>query len=109
MFKALGPDKKVAALFVTVDPERDTPDVLKTYLENFDSRIIGLTGDTQKIETITKAFRVYAKKVPGEKSSDYTVDHTGVVYLMDKRGKFVSAFNLQRPPQQAARELEAYL
>ncbi|TPW00049.1 MAG: hypothetical protein USCAAHI_00507 [Beijerinckiaceae bacterium] len=109
VFKELGPDKKVAALFVTVDPERDTPDVLKTYLENFDSRIIGLTGDTKKVEAIAKSFRVYAKKLPSEKTGDYTVDHTGVVYLMDKRGKFVSAFNLQRPPQQAARELEAYL
>ena len=109
VFKELGPDKKIAALFVTVDPERDTPDVLKTYLENFDSRTIGLTGDSQKIEAIAKAFRVYARKVPGENPSDYTVDHTGVVYLMDKRGKFVNAFNLQRPPQQAARELEAYL
>ncbi len=109
VFKELGPDKKVAALFVTVDPERDTPDVLKTYLENFDSRIIGLTGDTKKVEAIAKSFRVYAKKLPDEKTGDYTVDHTGVVYLMDKRGKFVSAFNLQRPPQQTARELEAYL
>jgi protein SCO1/2 len=108
VFKELGPNKKVAALFVTVDPERDTPDVLKTYLQNFDSRIIGLTGEPSKTGAIAKAFRVYAKKVPGEKSGDYTVDHTGVVYLMDKRGKFVSAFNLQRPPQQAARELEGY-
>ncbi|MGH6822123.1 MAG: SCO family protein [Methylocella sp.] len=109
VFKELGPDKKVAALFVTVDPERDTPDVLKAYLENFDSRIIGLTGDPSRTAAIAKSFRVYAKKVPGEKSGDYTVDHTGVVYLMDRRGKFVSAFNLQRPPRQAARELEAYL
>jgi protein SCO1 len=109
VFKELGPDKKIAALFVTVDPERDTPDILKIYLENFDSRIIGLTGESSKTEAIGKAFRVYARKVLGEKSGDYTVDHTGVVYLMDKRGKFVNAFNLQRPPQQAARELEAYL
>jgi protein SCO1/2 len=109
VFKELGPDKKVAALFVTVDPERDTPDILKAYLENFDSRIIGLTGDSSKTAAIAKAFRVYAKKVPGEKAGDYTVDHTGVVYLMDRRGKFVSTFNLQRPSLQAARELEAYL
>ncbi len=109
VFKELGPNKKVAALFVTVDPERDTPDILKAYLENFDSRIVGLTGDPQNTEAIAKAFRVYARKVPGEKSGDYTVDHTVVVYLMDKRGKFVSAFNLQRPPRQAARELESYL
>jgi protein SCO1 len=109
VFKELGPDKKIAALFVTVDPERDTPDVLKAYLENFDSRIVGLTGDQQKTAAIAKAFRVYAKKVPDEGTGDYTVDHSGVVYLMDKRGRFVSAFNLQRPPQQATRELESYL
>jgi protein SCO1 len=109
VFKELGPDKKIAALFVTVDPERDTPDILKTYLQNFDSRIIGLTGDPSKTEAVAKAFRAYAKKVPSEKSGDYTVDHTGFVYLMDKRGKFVRAFNLQTPPRQAARELAAYL
>jgi protein SCO1/2 len=109
VFKELGPDKKIAALFVTVDPERDTPDILKAYLENFDSRIIGLTGDPRTTEAIAKAFRVYARKVPGDKSGDYTVDHTGIVYLMDRHGNFVSAFNLQRPPRQAARELEAYL
>jgi protein SCO1 len=109
VFKELGPGKNVAALFITVDPERDTPDVLKTYLENFDSRIIWLTGDPQKTEAIAKAFHAYAKKVPGEKTGDYTVDHNGVIYLMDKRGKFISTFNLERPPQQAARELERYL
>ncbi|MCI0465994.1 MAG: SCO family protein [Beijerinckiaceae bacterium] len=108
VFKELGPDKKVAAILVTVDPERDTPDVLKAYLENFDPRIVGLTGDPLKTEAIAKAFRVYAKKVPSAKPGEYTVDHTGAVYLMDKRGKFVSAFNLQRPPSQAARDLEAY-
>ncbi|HTV31990.1 MAG TPA: SCO family protein [Methylocella sp.] len=109
VFRELGPEKKVAALFVTIDPERDTPEVLKSYLENFDSRIIGLTGDNRKIEAITKAFRVFAMKAPGQKADDYTVDHTGLVYLMDKRGRFVSAFNLKRPPGEAARELAAYL
>jgi protein SCO1/2 len=108
VFKELGPDKKVAALFVTVDPARDTPEILKTYLENFDSRIIGVTGDPAKTEAIAKV-RVFAEKVPGEKPGDYTVDHTGIVYLMDKRDRLVSAFNLSRRPQQAARELERYL
>ena len=109
VFKELGPEKKVAALCVTVDPERDTPDVLKTSLEHFDSRIIGLTGEAQKTAAVVKSFRVYAAKVPGEEPGDYTVDHTGIVYLMDKRGKFVSTFNVERPPPQAARELEGHL
>ena len=78
------------------------------YLGDFDSRIVGLTGDPLKTEAIAKAFRVYSRRVPGGTPGDYTVDHTGAVYLVDKRGKFASVFNLQRPPQQAARELEAY-
>jgi protein SCO1/2 len=108
VFKEMGADKKIAALFVTVDPARDTPDILKTYLENFDPRIIGLSSDPAKIEAIAKTFRVFVKKVPGEKG-DYTVDHTAIVYLMDKRGRFVNAFNLGKPPKEAARELEKYL
>ena len=108
VFKKLGPERKIAAVFVTTDPERNTPEVLRAYLKNFDSRIIGLTGDPLKIETISKAFRVYARKVPAESGDEYSVDHTGAVYLMDKRGKFVSVFDLQRPAEQAARELEAY-
>lgn len=108
VFKELGPDRKIAALFVTVDPARDTPDVLKTYLENFDPRIIGLTGSPSQIKATAEKFKVYAKKVPGG-NGDYTVDHTGVVYLMDKQGRFVTAFNLAKPPKQAARELERYL
>ncbi|MBO0734246.1 MAG: SCO family protein [Methylocapsa sp.] len=108
VFKKLGPERKMAAVFVTTDPERDTPEVLRAYLLNFDSRIVGLTGDPLKIEAISKAFRVYARKVPGETPGEYSVDHSGAVYLMDKRGKFVSVFDLQRPADQAARELEAY-
>jgi len=108
VFKELGPGNKIAAILVTVDPERDTPEVLKNYLSNFDPRIMGLTGDPLKLEAIARAFRVYAKKVPGENPGDYVVEHTGAVYLMDKRGKFARVFDLQRTPQQAARELAAY-
>jgi len=108
VFKAMGSDKKIAALFVSVDPERDTPELMKSYLDSFDPRIIGLTGDKARTEAIAKAFKVYVKKVPGE-NGDYTVDHTAAVYLMDKTGRFVSAFNLAKPPKQAARELERYL
>lgn len=108
VFKALGPDKKISALFITVDPERDTPELLKTYLDSFDSRIIGLTGDKARTDAVTKAFKVYVKRVPGE-NGEYTVDHTAAVYLVDKTGRFVSAVNLAKPAKQAARELERYL
>jgi protein SCO1/2 len=108
VFKAMGPDKKISALFITVDPERDTPELLKSYLDSFDSRIIGLTGDKARTDAVAKAFKVYIKKVPGE-NGEYTVDHTAAIYLMDKTGRFVSAVNLAKPAKQAARELERYL
>jgi protein SCO1/2 len=108
VFKAMGPDKKISALFVTIDPERDTPEVMKSYLDSFDPRIIGVSGDEARTEAITKAFKVYVKKVPGE-NGEYTVDHSAAVYLMDKAGRFVRAVNLAKPVEQVAREIERYL
>ena len=96
--------RDLRALFVTVDPERDTPEVLKSYLGSFDDRIVGLTGDRVAIDAAVKAFRAYARKVP-LKDGDYTMEHTALVYLMDKDGRFVGAFNLDRSPGQAAQEL----
>ncbi|MBB3811344.1 SCO family protein [Pseudochelatococcus contaminans] len=101
---------KVKMLFVSVDPERDTAEVMKEYLGSFDERIKGLIGTPEQIETITKAYRAYYRKVPtGENPEDYTMDHTAIIYMLDKRGRFVNAFNLKRPPEEAARELLRYL
>jgi protein SCO1/2 len=109
LFKALGPDAdRAGALFITVDPERDTPAVLKDYLSNFDPHLRGLTGDETAIKAATKAYRVYAQKVPLE-NGDYTMDHTAVVYLMDKDGHFVAPFNMSRTPAAEATELRRYL
>ena len=101
---ALGKDRKAGALFVSVDPERDTPEVLKSYLSSFDPRIIGLTGSPEQVQATVRAYRAYAKKVP-LKDGDYTMDHTAIVYLMDKRGAFVGSFNVSRPPEEAAKDL----
>ena len=92
------------ALFVTVDPERDTPEVLKSYLGSFDPRIVGLTGDPAAIEATIRAYRAFARKVP-LKDGDYTMEHTALVYLMGKDGSFVGSFNLNRPPAQSAEDL----
>jgi protein SCO1/2 len=105
----LGPDAdRVSALFITVDPERDTPDKLKDYLASFDPHLKGLTGDPAAIAAVAKSYRVYAKKVPLD-SGDYTMDHTALVYLMDKQGRFVAPFNLKRRPEDAAADLRRYL
>ena len=105
----LGPDaERVRALFITVDPERDTPAQMKDYLSNFNPRLVGLTGDPAAIAAVSKAYRVYVKKVPLD-HGDYTMDHTALVYLMDKEGRFVAPFNLKRTPEEAAADLRRYL
>jgi len=109
VFKAMGSDKKIQALFITIDPARDTPAVMKDYLSSFDPRIVGLTGNDAQTAAVEHAFRVYAKKAPGAHGDDYTMDHTAIVYLLDKQGHFVNAFNLERPPGEAAKDLERYL
>jgi protein SCO1 len=110
VFGKLGADaERVRALFITVDPERDTPEKLKDYLASFDSHVRGLTGDPAAVQAVTKSYRVYSKKVPLEGGKDYTMDHTAIVYLMDKEGRFVAPFNLKRRPEEAATELRRYL
>ncbi len=109
MLGALGTDKKAAVLFITVDPERDTPAVLKDYLSSFDPRITGLTGSPAAIAKVLQDYRVYAKKVTTG-GGDYTMDHTALVYLMDKSGNFVQSFNPElEKPKQAAAAFSKYL
>jgi protein SCO1/2 len=95
--------RDLRALFISVDPERDKPEVLKSYLASFDERIRGLTGDPAAVEAALKSFRGYARKVPLQ-GGDYTMEHSAFVYLMDEDGRFVSTFNLNRPPEEAARD-----
>jgi protein SCO1/2 len=109
IFRALGPDaNRVRALFITVDPERDTPALMKDYLSSFDPHMAGLTGDPAAVAAVAKAYRVYYKKVPLDQGG-YTLDHTAIVYLMDKEGRFVSPFSLKRTTEAAAADLRRYL
>ena len=109
VFRSLGPDAdKTAGLFITVDPERDTPPVMKDYLANFDPHLHGLTGSREQIDAVVKSYRAYAKKVPLE-GGDYTMDHTALVYLMGKQGEFIAPFNVKRKPEAVAADLRKYL
>jgi protein SCO1/2 len=110
VMRSLGKDAdRTKALFITVDPDRDTPAVLKDYLSSFDPHLVGATGDQKTVDTVEKEYRVYAKKVPTGKDGDYSMDHSAIVYLMDKQGRFVAPFKLDRKPEQAAAELRKYL
>jgi protein SCO1/2 len=109
IMRALGKDaERVGALFITVDPERDTPAALKDYLSSFDPHLAGLTGEPAAVAAVAKAYRVYFKKVPLDQGG-YTMDHTAIVYLMDKDGRFVSPFNLKRTTEAATADLRRYL
>ncbi len=109
VMRALGKDAdRTGALFVTVDPERDTPAAIKDYLSSFDPHLTGVTGDPAAVADMAKAYRVYFKKIPLDKGG-YTMDHTAIVYLMDREGHFVAPFNLKRKPEEAAAELRRYL
>jgi len=109
ILRKLGPDAdRVGALFVTVDPERDTVPVLKDYLSSFDPHLAALTGELADITAVAKAYRAYFKKVPLE-GSDYTMDHTAIVYLMDKQGRFVSPFSIKRAADVSVADLRKQL
>jgi len=101
----MGPQAdRIVPIFITVDPARDTPDVLKAYLSAFGPRFVGLTGKEEEVAAAAKAYRVYyqAHKEQGE---NYAVDHSGVVYLMDKKGGFLANYSLDAAPEKLAADL----
>lgn len=88
-FEKAHPDaaKKVQPMFVTVDPERDTPEALTEFTNAFHPRLLGLTGTRAQTDDMLKRFRIYASKVPGVTPGSYTYDHLAVFYLMDPEGR----------------------
>ena len=102
----LGTDaNKLKVYFVSVDPERDTQDVLSEYLQAFDPRISGLTGSREQVDQIVKAYRVFARKVESETGGPYLMDHTATVYLLDDDGAFTSTLAYQEPAETAIKKL----
>ena len=91
----LGPKaERIVPLFITIDPERDTPSHLASYVKSFHPCLIGLTGTASEIEAATKAYRVYARKTPDPKSTaGYTFDHSALIYLMGPDGAYRAHFS----------------
>jgi protein SCO1/2 len=108
---ALGPlADRVQPLFITVDPERDTPQVIAGYVRNFDPRIVGLTGSPQSIASAAAAFRIiYARRKTGDGPDDYLIDHSSVVIVMDPSGKFVEFLAADLPPDRMTDKLRLLL
>jgi protein SCO1 len=86
--KSLGKEgEKVTAVFVTVDPERDTPQVLKAYMESFDPSFTALRGSPEQTAALAKYYKIYYKKVEGKTATSYTIDHTAASFVYDPQGK----------------------
>jgi len=97
---------KLNVLFISIDPERDTPAHLREFLSSFDPRIRGLTGTKEQIAAVAREFRVYYKRVE-ESDGTYAMDHTGAIYLMDKTGQFVASLSFQTEDSVAIERLRS--
>jgi protein SCO1 len=105
----LGPQRNaVRPVFVTVDPERDTPEVLKSYVTAFDAPILALSGTPEEIAQAAKGYRVYYAKHP-EAGGDYSMDHSSVIYVMDPQGRFTASFTQENSPEEIAERLKKLL
>jgi len=106
--KALGPDAaRLQAVFITVDPLRDTPEVMGKYTAAFDPRIVGLTGTPEQIAAVTQAYGAYsAPHKTGPGPDDYVVDHSTYIYIMDPDGKFVRGLDFDTPGDRIAKTLQ---
>ncbi|MBK1614682.1 SCO family protein [Rubrivivax gelatinosus] len=86
--RQLGPaGERVQGVFVSVDPERDTPELLKAYVANFDPSFVALRGTPEQVKTVAKQFKVFYNKVPGQTPTSYTIDHTAGSYVFDGQGR----------------------
>ena len=102
---ALGDEgRDIQAFFISVDPERDTPEIMKGYSEAFTDRVIGITGDPGEIDKLVAAWHVYAAKIPTD-DGDYTMDHTASVFLVDRNGVFKGTIAYGESPDVAIAKL----
>lgn len=102
---ALGRDAgRVQPIFITVDPRRDTPEVMRSYVRHFSDVMVGLSGSEEEIAAVAKAYRVYFK-IQGDPATDpnYLVDHSAFVYVMDGKGGFVGTFTPDTPVDAAVK------
>jgi len=103
-----GNEKKVGIVFISVDPARDTPEVLKSYVESFGGPIEALTGTPEAVAQAAKDYRVYYAKHP-EPGGDYSMDHSSVIYVMDPEGRFTATFTPESSPEDIAARLKELL
>jgi cytochrome oxidase Cu insertion factor (SCO1/SenC/PrrC family) len=106
---ALGPAAEgVQPIFITIDPERDTK-VLADYVSAFHHSLVGLTGSPEEIRKVANSYKAFYAKVPDDRSGDYSIDHTGVIYLMGRNGEYLGFMPPQTNPDRLTEVLRKYL
>jgi cytochrome oxidase Cu insertion factor (SCO1/SenC/PrrC family) len=98
----------IQPVFITVDPERDTP-LLKDYVAAFHPSLVGLTGSPEEIRKVANSYRAYYRKMPGEQKGEYSIDHTGIIYLMGRDGEYLGFLPPQTSSEKLAEVLRKYL
>ncbi len=107
--ETLGPSaKQLKAYFFTVDPERDTAQVMHSYASNFTDRIVGITGDPQEMLKVQKGWQIFVRRVPGQ-DGDYTIDHTASVFMVDAKGQLKGTIAYGEDTNSALAKLRALL
>ncbi|WHU01583.1 MULTISPECIES: SCO family protein [unclassified Sphingomonas] len=101
--------KAIVPIFITVDPERDTPKVVGEFVRNFDDRIVGLTGTPAAIQAVTRQYAVYAKKEAPGPGGAYLVGHSQIAYLMDRDGKPITSLPIEKDAPALVAELEHWV
>ncbi len=109
VMKKLGADGDVIQpLFITIDPERDTAAVMKGYVGLFHERLVGLTGSQAQVDKVLKDYRVYANKVQSEELSDYTMDHSSYIYLMNPEDQLLSIYSMDDDADYIVKDIHKY-
>ncbi|MCB9988167.1 MAG: SCO family protein [Rhodospirillales bacterium] len=110
VLEALGPlADDIQPLFITVDPDTDTPETMKNYVEMFNPRIVGLTGTSEQLRTVHEEYKVYSAKVENKVSGGHTMDHSSYTYLIGPDNKLTALFNMQTGPQEMTDEIKKIL
>lgn len=99
----------VTPIFITIDPKRDTPEVMKEFLSNFYPSFIGLTGSETEIKQVEASFKVYAHQGEKEKNGNYTMDHSAITYLMDANGQYITHFSHDTPVEEIEKAIRENL
>lgn len=99
---------EVQPVLISVDPERDTPEVMKEFLTSFHPSFIGLTGDADALKAVKKAYKVYSNKGEVPEDGNYDMDHSSLIYVMDEDGEYLIHFNGSEPVKEMVKKIQSY-